>query len=56
MAELALSYSILSDVCKVKAIQVLEEGIKLEEIKDWKKKAKDYKKLEKDTLLKLEEH
>jgi len=53
--ELALSYSILSDLCRVKAALLLEEeDIKLDEINDWKIKSESYKNLEKDALLKLE--
>jgi len=53
--ELALSYSILSDLCKTKAAILLEEeDVNLEEVNDWKVKGEHYKKLEKDTLLKLE--
>ncbi len=53
LGELALNYSILADLCKVKASEVLEGGIKLEEIKDWKKKADKYKQLKNETLSKL---
>ena len=53
--ELALSYSILSDLCKTKAAILLdEEDVNLEEVNDWKIKSEHYKKLEKDALLKLE--
>ncbi|MGQ4875814.1 MAG: hypothetical protein ACP6IY_17250 [Promethearchaeia archaeon] len=54
--ELALSYSILSDLCKVKAAQLLEDedNIDLEKAEQWKLKAEKYKRLEKDALLKLE--
>ncbi len=53
--ELALSYSILSDLCKTKAALLLEEeNINMEEVNDWKLKAEQYKRLEKDALLKLE--
>jgi transcription elongation factor Elf1 len=53
--ELALSYSILSDLCKTKAAILLEEeNINMEEVNDWKLKAEQYKRLEKDALLKLE--
>lgn len=53
LGELASSYSVLADLCKVKASEVLEGGIKLEEIKDWKKKAEGYKQLKYKTLSKL---
>ncbi|MFX0083140.1 MAG: hypothetical protein ACFE94_15445 [Candidatus Hodarchaeota archaeon] len=53
--ELALSYSILSDLCKTKAAVLLEEDdVNLEEVNDWKMKSEHYKRLEKDMLLKLE--
>jgi transcription elongation factor Elf1 len=53
--ELALSYSILSDLCKTKAAVLLEEeDVNLEEVNDWKTKSEYYKNLEKDTILKLE--
>ena len=55
LGELALSYSILADICKLKAIQALEEGgdINFDELKNWKIKSAKYKQLEKETLLKL---
>jgi len=53
--ELALSYSILSDLCKTKAAILLDEDdVNLEEVNDWKIKSEYYKNLEKDALLKLE--
>jgi transcription elongation factor Elf1 len=53
--ELALSYSILSDLCRVKVALLLEEeDVNLEEVNDWKIKAQHYKRLEKDALLKLD--
>ncbi len=53
--ELALSYSILSDLCKTKAAVLLEEeDVNLEEVNDWKMRSEHYKRLEKDTILKLE--
>ncbi|MFX1411905.1 MAG: transcription elongation factor 1 family protein [Promethearchaeota archaeon] len=53
--ELALSYSILSDLCRVKAALLLEEdNIEMDIVNDWKIKAEKYKKLEKDALLKLD--
>lgn len=53
--ELALSYSILSGLCKTKAALLLEEDdINMEDVNDWKLKAEQYKRLEKDALLKLE--
>lgn len=53
--ELALVYSILSDLCKTKAAILLEEeDVNLDEVNDWKMKAEEYKRLEKDTILKLD--
>jgi transcription elongation factor Elf1 len=53
--ELALAYSILSDLCKTKAAILLEEdNVNLEEIDNWKLRAEKYKQLEKDALLKLD--
>ncbi|MFX0004008.1 MAG: hypothetical protein ACFE9C_04135 [Candidatus Hodarchaeota archaeon] len=53
--ELALSYSILSDLCKTKAAILLEEDdVDLDEVNDWKLKAEKYKQLEKDAILKLD--
>ncbi len=54
-SELAFAYSILSDLCRIKAALLLEEdNIEMEKVNDWKMKAEQYKKLEKDTLLKLD--
>jgi len=54
--ELALSYSLLSSLCRIKVAQLLEEedNADINEINDWKAKAEKYKRLEKDVLLKLE--
>jgi transcription elongation factor Elf1 len=53
--ELALSYSILSDLCKTKAAILLEEeDVNLDEVNEWKMRSEKYKKLEKDAILKLE--
>jgi len=53
--ELVLSYSILSDLCKVKAgILLEEEDVNLDEVNEWKMRSEHYKKLEKDAILKLE--
>ncbi len=53
--ELALSYSILSDLCKTKAAILLDEdNVNLEEVDNWKIRAEKYKQLEKDALLKLD--
>jgi transcription elongation factor Elf1 len=53
--ELSFAYSILSDLCKVKAAQLLEEDdIDMEEVNEWKAKSQKYKRLEKNALLELE--
>ena len=54
--ELALSYSILNDICKAKAAEALEDEDKvdMEEVNKWKVKAEEYKRLEKDALLQLD--
>ncbi len=54
--ELALSYSILSDICRAKAAQLLEDenNVNLDEVNNWKIKGEGYKKLEKDAVLKLD--
>ena len=55
LGELALCYSILSDLCKVKAAVLLEEDdVNLDEVNDWKLKGEEYKRLEKDTILRLD--
>ena len=53
--ELALSYSILSDLCKTK-VEILteEEDPDIEEVNKWRLKAQEYKRLEKDAILKLD--
>jgi len=54
--ELALSYSILSDICRFKAAEALEDedNVDLDEVNKWKIKAEEYKRLEKDALLQLD--
>lgn len=53
--ELALSYSIVSDLCRTKAVILLEEdNVNLDDVNDWKERAEKYKQLEKDALLKLD--
>ncbi|MFX1417399.1 MAG: hypothetical protein ACFE9N_00620 [Promethearchaeota archaeon] len=53
--ELALAYSILSDLCKTKAATLLEEDdVDLDDVNKWKLRAEEYKQLEKNTLLKLD--
>ncbi|MHA1477524.1 MAG: hypothetical protein ACTSPU_04925 [Promethearchaeota archaeon] len=54
--ELVLCYSILSDLCKVKASEALEDedNVNLDEVNKWKIKAEEYKRLEKGALLQLD--
>jgi len=54
--ELALSYSILTDICKAKAAEALEDedNVNLDEVNKWKIKAEEYKRLEKNALLQLD--
>ena len=53
--EIPFAYSILSDLCKIKAgILLEEEDVNLDEVNDWKMKAEEYKRLEKDSILKLD--
>jgi len=53
--EISFAYSILSDLCKIKAGLLLEEeDVNLDEVNDWKIKSEEYKRLEKDTILKLD--
>ena len=53
--ELALSYAILSDLCKAKAALLLEEeDFNEEDINNWKLKSEKYKRLEKDALIQLD--
>ncbi len=54
--ELVLVYSILSDICKYKAAEALddEDGVNLDVVNKWKMKAEEYKRLEKDALLQLD--
>ena len=54
--ELVLCYSILSDLCKVKAAEALEDedNVNLDEVNKWKIKAEEYKRLEKGALLQLD--
>jgi transcription elongation factor Elf1 len=54
--ELALSYSILSDICRAKAAAALEEedSDKLEKANEWRRKSEEYKHLEKGALLQLD--
>jgi len=54
--ELTLCFSILSDLCKIKAAELLEdeENVSIDEVNRWKLKAEEFKKKEKDALLHLE--
>ena len=54
--DLALSYSILSDICKAKAAILLEDedNIDLDAVNEWKLKAEKYSRLEKDVLMNLD--
>ncbi len=54
--DIALCYSILSDISKAKATLVMEDedNIDMDEVNRWKLKAEEYKRLEKDALLHLE--
>ncbi len=56
LGDLALSYSILSDICKAKAAQLLEDedDIDMDAVNEWKLRAEKYKMLEKDVLLELD--
>ncbi len=54
--ELALSYSILTDICRFKEVEALEDedNVDLNEVNKWKIRAEEYKRLEKDALLNLD--
>ncbi len=53
--ELALSYSILSDICRAKAAEALDEDEPdIDEANEWKLKSEQYKRLEKDALIQLD--
>ena len=54
--ELAFAYSILSDICKAKAAEALEDEdtVDMDEVTEWKMKAEEYKRKEKSALLELE--
>jgi len=54
--ELALAYSILSDICKFKAAEALEDedNIDMDVVNNWKLKSEEYKRKEKDALLNME--
>ncbi|MFX0069780.1 MAG: transcription elongation factor 1 family protein [Candidatus Hermodarchaeota archaeon] len=54
--ELSLCYSILSDICRAKAAEAMEDedNIDMDEVQKWKIKSEEYKRKEKDALLKLD--
>ncbi len=54
--DIALCYSILSDICKAKAAEALEDedNIDMNIVNDWKMKSEDYKRKERDALLILD--
>jgi transcription elongation factor Elf1 len=54
--ELALSYSILNDICRFKEVEALEDkdNVDLDEVNKWKIRAEEYIRLEKDALLQLD--
>lgn len=55
--EVALAYSILSDLCKAKAAQLMEEEdeeIDMDEVQEWRMRSEKYKRLEKDAILTLD--
>ena len=54
--DIALCYSILSDICRAKAAEALEDedNADMEVATDWRMKAEEFKRKEKDALLKME--
>ena len=55
LGELALTYAILSDLCKTKASILLEEDdVDIDEVNKWKTNAEEYKRLEKNTINQLD--
>ncbi|MHA1233814.1 MAG: hypothetical protein ACTSO6_05595 [Promethearchaeota archaeon] len=54
--ELVLCFSILSDICKAKAAEALEDedNINLDVVNKWKIRSEEYNRLEKDALLQLD--
>ena len=54
--ELVLVYSILSDICKAKAAEALEDedNVNLDVVNKWRIRAEEYKRLGKDALLQLD--
>ena len=55
LGELALCYSILSDICKAKAAILLEDedNVNMDDVNSWKLKAEEYKRREKDAIQQL---
>ncbi len=56
LGELALCYSILSDLSKVKAALLMEDedNINMDDVNDWNMKSSHYKSLEKETISRLD--
>ncbi len=56
LGELALCYSILSDISKAKAAMLLEDedNINMDKVNAWKEKAEYYKRLEKSAIQRLD--
>ncbi len=56
LGELSFAYGILTDLCKIKAGEALEDedNIDMDIVNKWRLKAEEYKRKEKDALLKLE--
>lgn len=54
--DIALCYSILSDICRAKAAEALEDedNTDMEAATEWRMKAEEFKRKEKDALLKME--
>ena len=54
--EISFAYGILTDLCKIKAGEALEDedNIDMDVVNKWRLKAEEYKRKEKDALLKLE--
>ena len=54
--ELALCYSILSDLCRVKATLLMEDedNMNMDDVNDWNMRAAHYKNLEKETISRLD--
>ena len=54
--ELSLCYSILSDICRAKAAEAMEDedNVDMDEVQKWKIKSEEYKRKEKDAILNLD--